>query len=439
MTNLGTLLRSELGLFSISDHLVQAVSHHDSVLLDQAVWDALGTESWAVSRHAAFATSYRMLSSIAKNLGIDGATQILDLAAELFGAVGLGQIHFEVSSGGGGFTGQDLLFGGGFRERYGPSLTIKHRMDAFVAGYGAAAASVAFPSDWGSFEAEETSCVARGDAVCTFSLARRPDPQRSGHAVTRLDASELVTHAEEEDADVGVDREAQKAALDLLLATQSDEAGVLRLPSTEGSSNGRSRLALLPVSYRAQLVFDALHLLEKRSPALAPVFLELVREATQAAAYLEIAELMRAPAIEKLDRPATGEERAMRFAGIASALGWGVFSVTDYVPERRLVLTTQVTPEAVYYTSRHGGAPGIELPGVQGVAGAIALLAHSSGHHARVGGEGSERPSLRFEDYAELARTGPELHVEEVKSIVRGDAEGEIVVDITPRGSSARA
>ena len=110
MTNLGTLLRSENGLFSISDHLVQAVSHHDSVLLDQAVWDALGSESWAVSRQAAFATSYRMLSSIAKNLGIDGATQILDLAAELFGALGLGQLHFEANPGGGGFTGEDLLF-----------------------------------------------------------------------------------------------------------------------------------------------------------------------------------------------------------------------------------------------------------------------------------------------------------------------------------------
>jgi hypothetical protein len=371
VTNLGTLLRSESGLFSISDHLVQAVSHHDSVLLDQAVWDALGSESWAVSRQAAFATSYRMLGSIAKNLGIDGPTQILDLAAELFSALGLGQLHFEANPGGGGFTGEDLLFGAGFRERYGPRLVIKHRMDAFAAGYGAAAASVAYPSDWGSFEAEETSCVARGDAVCTFSLSRKPDPQRSSHAATRLDAKELVNSDEDDQGDVGTDVAARAKALELVLAATSDDRGILRLSNGDG---GRSRVALLPVSYRAELVFDALHLLEKRTPDLAPLFLALVRESTQAAAFLKIAELEAAPAMAALDKPATSEERAMRFAGIASALGWGHFTVSEYAPERRLVLTTQVTPEAVYYTSRYGGAPRVELPGLQGVAGAIALL-----------------------------------------------------------------
>ena len=124
----------------------------------------------------------------------------------------------------------------------------------------------------------------------------------------------------------------------------------------------------------------------------------------------------------------------MRFAGIASALGWGLFSVTEYIPDRRLVLTTPVTPEAVYYTSRHGGAPGVELPGLQGIAGAIALLAQESAHQPK---PGNGHPSLRFEDYVALARTGPELHVEEVRSIVRGDAECDVVVDITPRGSSS--
>ena len=41
-------------------------------------------------------------------------------------------------------------------------------------------------------------------------------------------------------------------------------------------------------------------------------------------------------------------------------------------------------------------APRVEMPGLQGVAGAIALLSQLR-----------EKASLRFEDYAELARTGP--------------------------------
>ena len=61
------------------------------------------------------------------------------------------------------------------------------------------------------------------------------------------------------------------------------------------------RIGLLPVAYRAELVFDALHLLERRSPALAPIFLALIRESMQASAYLTIAEMERHPALEKLD------------------------------------------------------------------------------------------------------------------------------------------
>jgi len=434
VTNFGALIRAELGLLSLSDHLVQAVSHHDSVLLDQAVWDALGSESWAVSRQAAFSTSYRLLSSIATNLGIEGPQQVLDLAAELFAALGLGQIHFEVNAGGGGFTGEDLLFGGGFRERYGSRLLIKHRMDAFAAGYGAAATSVAFPSDWGTFEAEETSCVARGDAVCTFSLARRPDPQRSGHAVTRSDANELVP-GEIDDETLGTDLAARAAALDVMLSATSDDRGIVRLTPDHGSIAHGTRVALLPVSYRGQLIFDALHLLERRTPTLAPLFISLVREATQAAVYLEVAEIDRSPGLLRLDRPATSDERAMRFTAIASALGWGVFSVSEFVPERRLVLTTPVTPEAVYYTSRHGGAPGIELPGLQGVAGAIALLTHEASSHASAW----ERGTPRFEDYPEILRKAPEIRVEEIRSLVRGDAECEVVVEMSARGSGSVA
>jgi hypothetical protein len=428
VTNLGTLLRSEHGLYSLSEHLVQIVSHHDSVLIEQIVWDALGSESWSVSRQGAFTASHAMLSSIAGSLGIEGPSQILDLATELFGALGFGQLRFEAGAGGGRFFGEDLLLGSGFRDRYGRSARIKHSMDAFAAGYGSAAASVAFPSDWGAFEGDESSCVARGASECAFGLSRRADAQRSNHAVTRGDAEELVTSEADDDDDDGNDAGARAAALATVLALSSDERGVLRVsPRAPGDGSdahsdavpppSRSRLALVPVGYRSEIVFDAHHLLEKRSPELAPLFRDLVREATQAAVFLTITELESAGGMRELERPGTSEERAHRFAAIASALGWGTLSVADYAGDR-IVLRTPITPEAVYFTARYGGMPGAQMPGFQGMAGAIALLTML---RDRAG-------PATFEDYAKIAATGPSLTVEETRSIVRGDAECEVVV-----------
>jgi hypothetical protein len=416
VTTFGTLVRSDLGLFSISDHLVQIVSHHDSVLLDQAVWDALGSESWAVRRQVAFDTSHRMLQTITKNLGIDAPAEILDLAQELFSALGFGQLRFFVNATGGEIVGEGLLFGAGFVERYGRELKVKHRMDAFAAGYGAAAASLAFPSDWGSFEADETSCVAKGDEVCTFALARRPEALHTTTAVTRMDAKQLAGSPDERASQADLDVTAQAAALAFVLGSSSNEQGVLKALG--------GRLALMPVTYRAQLVFDTIHLIEKRSPALAPLFSTLVREASQTSAYMIIGELSSSAIIrENLAPTLTPEDRAARYAGLASALGWGSFTVTEFVPHRRLVLAAQLTPEAVYYATRHGGAPRAEMPCFQGIAAAIALLASSP-----------DQGPMTMAGYAALQKTGPRVRIEETRSLLRGDADCEALVELIPAG-----
>ncbi len=412
MTTFGTLVRSDLGLFSISDHLVQIVSHHEGVLLDQAVWDALGSESWAVRRQVAFDTSHRLLATVTKNLGIDAPPEIVDLAQELFSALGFGHLRFFVNATGGEIVGEELFFGSGFLERYGGGVRVKHRMDAFAAGYGAAAASLAYPSDWGSFEADETSCVAKGDEVCTFALSRRPETPHATTAVTRLDAKQLAGSPDERASQADLDVTAQAAALAFVLGASSNEAGVLKALG--------GRLGLMPVTYRAQLVFDTMHLLEKRSPSLAPLFVSLVREASQTGAYLILAELASAAIIREALAPLGGpEERASRYAGLASALGWGTFTVPEFVPHKRLVLAAQLTPEAVYYATKHGGAPRAEMPGFQGVAAAIALLASSP----------PEGP-VTLPSYAALRKGGASLRVEETRSILRGDAECEVVVDL---------
>ncbi|MBL8741487.1 MAG: hypothetical protein JNK04_10350, partial [Myxococcales bacterium] len=190
MMNLGTILRPVVGagLLAVSDQIVLGATHHESVLLDQAVSDALGSEGWAVRRQAAFDACFALIGAIAKRLGIEGDREILDLATELYATLGLGQIRFDITATGGEVVGSDLLFGGGHQERYGAKTKQRHQADAFAAGFAAAAASIAYPSDWGSFEADETRCVAKGDGVCLFSLSRRPLTFRPGDGLTRADA-----------------------------------------------------------------------------------------------------------------------------------------------------------------------------------------------------------------------------------------------------------
>lgn len=421
MMNLGTIIRpvQQAGLFAVSEQLVLGGSHHDAVLLDLAVWDALGSEGWAVRRQAAFDASYALIGAIAKRLGIEGDREIVDLATELFGTLGLGQLRFEISATGGEVFGNDLLFASGFRERYGDELKVRHHADAFAAGFAAATASIAYPSDWGSFDAEETRCLVSGDASCVFSLSRRPTSFQPAEGLSKLDAEQLLgpdSPPESEPTPVGL------YTRDLVASCVANDRGIIRL--------GDVRFAVLPAAYRAQLTFDTLHLIEKRSPArgagarLAPLFVELARDASRAGSFHLIGALYdSAPLRDAFGTPPTDpHDRVEQLAAVAGALGWGSVGVTELVPGERLVATVTLTPEVVYYAARHGGTPTSRLPGLQGLVEALALLAT---HVDFSLGEGVP-PGL----YERLMQGGPRCRVEETRSILSGDRECEVVVDM---------
>ncbi len=423
MMNLGTILRPvpAAGLLAVSDQLVIGATHHECVLLEQAVWDALGTEGWAVRRQAAFDASFALIGAITRRLGIEGDREIIDLATELFATLGLGQIRFDISATGGEMVGSDLLFGAGFRERYGERARMRHLADAFASGFAAAAASLAYPSDWGSFEADETKCVARGDGVCLFTLTRRPLTFQPGEGLSRLDAEQLLG------PDASADQEPVPVAAttrDLLASCVASDRGMIRISEV--------RFALLPASYRAQLTFDTLHLMEKRSSAggraaggrLGPLFLDLAKDATRAGMFHLIAHLYESAPLRDAfgAAPTDPFELIEQLVAVAGALGWGSLSVVEFIPEKRLVITAPLTPEAVYYAARHGGTPQSRLPGLQGLVEAIAMLVTS----VPFGGDG-----ISAQAYAELATKGPALRSEETRSILSGDRESEVVVEIT--------
>lgn len=423
MMNLGTILRpvDGLGLLTVSDQLVVGTTVHESVLLDQAVADALGSEGWAVRRQAAFESSHAMIGAIATRLGIAGDREIIDLATELYATTGLGQLRFELSATGGQVVGTDLLFGAGARERVGASFKARHAADAFAAGFAAAAASIAYPSDWGSFEADETECVAKGDPTCRFTLSRRPLASQLGEGLARSDAEQLLGPDQPPETDPPA---IEVTTRDTISACVANERGVIRIADC--------RFAFLPAAYRAQVIYDTLHLLEKRvvtpnrarddrAPRLAPVFLELVREATRSGAFQLIGSLVDSTPLRDVYGPPSTEanELLSRVVGVANAIGWGALTVGDHQPGKRLGLSTPMTPEAVFYAARHGGTPQPRLPALQGLAEAVFLLA------TRVEWQGR---GVDAQLYSELARSGPTLSVEELRSVLSGDRECEVVV-----------
>lgn len=418
MTPFGKLIRdlSPHGLLTLSDHLVVCDSHHHALFLEQTITDALGGEGWGVRQKAAFEASYVLLQSLVRDAGA-ASEAVLALAAEVFAALGHGLLQFEVTAAGGTVRGAALYHGHGFLEKYGDRVPNRKPLCAFAAGFCSAAASLAFPSDWGMLEAEEVSCVGRGDPECVFLLVRKPSNPRLGTMVTRSAAAAMPAQLPEGPADARAAAAAARAAK-LLEATAADSAGSVRRFGV--------RLAVVPASYAGQITFDTMHLIEKRALELYPSYFALVREAAAMGAFhvlggalVEIARAEGAPV------SAEPHERLADLVGCARALGWGGFYATEYAPGQSLALAAGVTHESAYYAARHGGTVRHRLAAQQGIALAMMLLLD----HVDFRRDDPITPGT----YADLMVGPPRHHVDEVRSVLRGDAVCEVVVEALDR------
>ncbi len=418
-TPFGRLLRdlSPHGLLTLSDQLVVCDSHHHALFLDQTITDALGGEGWGVRQKAAFEASYVLLGSLARDLAADDPDTRLTLAAEIFAALGHGLLQFEVTAEGGTVRGAALYHGHAFLEKYGDRVLNRKPLCAFAAGFCSAAASLAFPSDWGILDAEEISCVGRGDPECVFSLTRKPERPRVGTIVTRAAAAAMNAQLPDAQEDARAAESASRLAK-LLDLVSADSAGSVRMFGV--------RLAILPASYVGQITFDTLHLVEKRTPDLVPAYFALVREAACMGAFHMLGGAL-VEAAEKGGIPISESphERLSDLVGFARAFGWGGFYAPDYLPGRSLTLSAAVTHESAYYAARHGSTIRHRLAGQQGVALALSLL---------VDHVDFRRPDPLGENvYSELMSGQPRYRVEETRSVLRGDSVCEVVADALDR------
>jgi hypothetical protein len=418
VTPFGHLVREvePLGLLSLGDQLVTYQCHHHSLFLDQTVSDALGGEGWAVRRQAAFEASHALLASFYAEFGIIDPEERLELAGELFAAMGHGRLTFEITAEGGMVRGHELHYGTSFRDKYGSAIKNRRPVDTFAAGFVSAAASLAFPSDWGTLEADEVGCVARRDELCVLALTRRPERPRFGVVVTRPLVEQLPRPAPGE-----IPRPspaAARATADLarmLHGAPSDENGALAVFGV--------RVALIPVSYLNQITYDTVHLVEKRTPELFPLVLTLVREAAQIGAFHVLGGVLASPAWRAEHGPPAQEVevRLEQLLGLARAMGWGVFDVEEFVPGRALVLRSAMTHENAYYATRHGATVRGRLFFQQGLALALMrLLVDVDFAAAEPIGRGT---------YDALFKGRTRYEVHETRSPLRGDGVCEVSVE----------
>ena len=424
MTPFGLLVRplAPLGLLSLGDQLVVHACHHHALFLDQTVSDALGGEGWAVRRQAAFESAHALIASFCSDFGVTDPAERLDLAGELFAAMGHGRLTFEITAEGGTARGHGLHHGASFVEKYAAVLRNRRPVDAFTAGFISAAASLAYPSDWGTLEADETTCVAQLAArapECLFTLTRRPERPRFGAVVTRALVEQIPLPPAEEGDRLGP--EADLAAADLarlLHGAPVDPEGVSRAFGV--------RLALVPVSYLGQITYDTVHLVEKRDPELFPLVGALIREAAQSGAFHLLGGILASPSWRAEHGPvaADPEARFNTLVGLTRALGWGAFQPDELAPGRALVLTARATHESAYYAVRHDATVRSRLFFQQGLALALMQLLHRVDFSA-------EEPMARGV-YDSLFKSGPRLHVEETRSPLRGDPVCEVAVTVLP-------
>jgi hypothetical protein len=411
-------LRPE-GLLCAGDQLVLAQCHHYALFLEQTAHDALGGESLALRRQAAFEAAHALLGPIAAERRAATAREKLDLAADLFAAMGHGRLRFEIGPEGGAVQAEALHNAASFLVKYGGRVQGRVPLDAFAAGYCSAAASLAFPSDWGRLEAEEVACAARGDPACAFVLTRRPERPRFGAVVTRklVEQAQLErgARAEEREDDAGDAARARRAGAAMIGSLEADERGLI--------SAWGVQVALLPVSYAGQVTYETMHLIEKRSPELFPVLEALVREGAQTGAFHLLGGMLASPEFSTLAGPVGKDQprRLQQLLGLSRALGWGAFTAPEFTAGRSLTLRSPVTHESAYHAIRHGATVRNRLAFQQGTALAIMQLLHRVDF-------GLDHP-IEADTYPALFRSGTRFHVEETQSPLRGDAFCEVRVE----------
>ena len=165
--------------------------HHFNLFHDQTVEDALGeAEGFKVRSRAARNSARQLLQGLIKASGATTPVERLQLATTIFSWMGHGSLELQTQGDGGSARGDYLHYSFAWREKYGSKVRRNHPIDAFAAGFAAAATEVAFDLTPESLSSGERSCFACREPSCEFEIV----PVEPEESLTAVGKSALERH-----------------------------------------------------------------------------------------------------------------------------------------------------------------------------------------------------------------------------------------------------
>ncbi len=407
----------------LTDHDLMALAgapavyhcHHFNLFLDQTIDDALGAAGGTQLRFtAAREAAHSFLSLLCLRKGAVTPVEKMQCAMETFAAMGHGKLQVNAEAGGGTAVGEFLHYGYSWLEKYGQKVRRRHPADAFAAGFAAAAVEVAFGVPRETLEATEVACIAMRAEQCRFEIKKAGAPAAPvkpvREAEVRAQLKPTFTGREEETI-VAI----AKGLRDFTAGVAGDQRGLVQAFGVF--------VTMHLAGYYNRISYDAVASIEKTAAGSVGVLEDLLRESGHVCVFNTFGGILASPEWEGMVGKHTGEPLPI-VAGslaIARALGFGHWTLQEFVVGQKLVVRAPATYESVYYLTRHGqGKRGNEYF-FQGAVLAIAQLAH------RV--KWTETVRLTPEVYQALFH-GAALpwKVEQTQSTVLGHPFSEVVV-----------
>jgi hypothetical protein len=321
--------------------------HHYNLFHDQTVDDILGEDAGLALRIRAAASAFHdLLSSLTHQSGLRTPAECVQLGQTLVAAMGHGRLSIDASESGGNASGGYLHYGYTWAEKYGSRIRRHTPADAVVGGFAAAINEVAFGLPKGSIKAVESACVAKRDASCEFRLERTQTP-----ALTKIDES-MFARILGDDSDGGL-YEARIAAIATTLQQFMRGVG----GDQRGLVEAFGVFVTMHLSnYYNETAYEAIRLTEARTPALLSTAEDLFKEAGHVCVFNTFSNILLSPEWEGVAGPLEEDPLAIVLGclSIARGLGFGRWSLQDYVPGKQLTISSTSNYEAPFWLARYG-------------------------------------------------------------------------------------
>ncbi len=403
----------EFGFRYLGDTPAVFHCHHFNLFLDQTIEDALGAhDATRLRMMASRDASYQLLSDIGNQQGLETPEERMDMARGLFAAMGHGTLSFQTSAFGGIAQGNPLHYGYSWCEKYGQKLQRMHPTDPVAAGFAAAATAYAFKLPVNTVTATETQCVSLKSDQCQFVISGGQDTA-SSLTVDRIDTLDRLKPIEDALYEDEINALAD-GLREFTSGTLNDERGLIQGFGVIIASHMSN--------YYNRISYGALDHINQTNPALRPILIELLRECGHVCVFQTFGGILVSPEWESLAGPLSGEPRDTLVAccAIARGLGFGQWSIGEYVPNERLVHRAPATYESAYYRTLYDPTDHGTCFTFHGAAQAIMRMMYDV--------PWLDKPELSPEFYASLFKGKIPWKAEETRCLGMGDDCDEMVV-----------